>query len=92
MMGVGGNQCMKCDQRCAVCTDITNLNCDMCADGAYKLYAGYCGYSCPTNYVKDDENRLCNFDSSKLIKQKLPQDPKGCMDGYYWSWTYMNCT
>ena len=82
----GGDQCMRCDSRCAVCTDILNVNCDMCADGAYKVYRGKCEYRCPENYVKDEENNLCNFDKSKLIESKLPDDPQGCMDGYYWSW------
>eukprot|EP00347_Sterkiella_histriomuscorum_P005396 403356774 len=88
----GGDKCMKCDSRCAVCTDILNVNCDSCADGAYKVYRGKCETKCPTNYVKDDDNRICNFDKSKTLKQKLPDDPQGCIDGFYWSWEYMNCS
>lgn len=57
----------------------------MCADGAYKIYRSTCVTSCPLNYVKDDENHICNFDMSLFNVPVKPQDPKGCIDGYFWS-------
>jgi len=57
---------MECDKRCATCTDILNLNCDMCNEGAYKVYKGKCEYKCPENYVKDNDNKICNFDKTKF--------------------------
>lgn len=72
-----------------------NVDCDMCADGAYKVYKSECGIRCPSDYyVKDDENHICSFDMSLLNVTVPPSDPenKGCMPGYYYNWQKKNCT
>jgi len=43
-----------------------NVDCDMCAPGAYKMYKSECGTRCPENYIPDDENHICSFDMTLL--------------------------
>ena len=79
--------CNSCDKRCEVCTNPLNVDCDMCADGAYKIYKSECAIRCPEHYIKDDVNHICNFDTTLLNHPEKPQDPKGCMDGYFYDWS-----
>lgn len=64
----------------------------MCADGAYKVYKSECRTRCPFNYIKDDVNHLCSFDFSEFNYPFPPQDPMGCMDGFFWNHVKQNCT
>ena len=43
--------CHSCDKRCSVCIHQLNVDCDMCADGAYKVYNSECATRCPQNYI-----------------------------------------
>lgn len=69
-----------------------NIDCDMCSQGAYKIYKSQCTRKCPSPYIEDDSNRICSFDTNLLSKPVPPEDPKGCMDGYYWDWSKQNCS
>ena len=64
--------CRTCDSRCAVCNHPLNVDCDMCADGAYKVYKSECATRCPPHYIKDDVNHICSFDMTLLNKPEKP--------------------
>lgn len=85
--------CNQCDKRCAVCNHLLNVDCDMCADGAYKVYESECALDCPEGYLKDDINHICSFDMSLLNRPEKPEDPtKGCVDGFFWDVSKKNCS
>jgi len=84
--------CNTCNRLCAVCNTLLNVDCDMCAQGAYKIHQSTCVRRCPEPYIEDDDNRICTFDQSLLDVSTPPVDPKGCMDGYFYDFQAKNCT
>ena len=73
------------------CNSFLPLDCDTCANGAYKIFGNECSNKCPLHYVEDDENRVCSFDTDALNTPEIPKDPYGCMHGTYWSWPDKKC-
>lgn len=67
-----GNTCYNCDPKCLVCNHMLSVDCDMCANGAYKKYASECSTTCPSFYEKDETNHLCSFDMNLLNKPEKP--------------------
>jgi len=50
-----------------------------------------CEYECPEGYIPDERRHACVFPDKFYGDMILPQDPQGCVDGWYWDWEDSKC-
>ena len=87
-----GDDCHDCDPACKVCRGWFIHECDECADGYFKQNGRVCKPSCPYDFKEDSELNICGLDLDKIYGPPvMPQDPQGCLDGWYWDWYEMKC-
>lgn len=50
-----------------------------------------CETGCPPGKVEDPLSRSCLYPSQKMHPIKLPADPQGCFESFYWDWETQSC-
>ena len=66
-----------CDYRCLLCKDSSNLNCDLCAPGAFRYLGSLCVNYCPPDYIGDTKSGIC-IKRGKLANLSLCNKTHAC--------------
>jgi hypothetical protein len=68
------DECQPCHDSCAICTDLSNVNCDACSKGYYLLGGNTCVEECPYGYIPETDQDLCHFDTDSLVNPVVSVD------------------